>query len=182
MNVCSKVQDLKEPPPRERQSFCRIQRIGFFEKATRRLITIYRDEPSHWNTSELLKAFCVCVCICVCMLWRRVLSQMINYFCDTKKFCLDAWYWKLLFAWQWQKSLTFMYRKCKKKKKTCLATAIGQKCSNVDSKVNNNFQFSLKNLYQHIMEVSVTSSIRRKYLIYLIMQKIIRNQIKIEKT
>lgn len=86
MNVCSKVQDLKEPPPRGRQSFCRIQGIGFFEKA-RRLITIYRDEPSYRNTSELLKAFYECVWVYT----RRVLSQMINYFCDTKKFCLDAW-------------------------------------------------------------------------------------------
>lgn len=33
MNVCSKVQDFKEPALRKRQSFCRIQRIGFFEKA-----------------------------------------------------------------------------------------------------------------------------------------------------
>lgn len=65
MNVCSKVQDFKEPALRKRQSFCRIQRIGFFEKAARRLITIYRDEPSYSNTSELLKAFQVCVYVCM---------------------------------------------------------------------------------------------------------------------
>lgn len=61
MNVCSKVQDLKEPSSRRRRSFCRIQRIVFFEKAARRLITIYRDEPSYWNTSELLKASSMCM-------------------------------------------------------------------------------------------------------------------------
>lgn len=64
----------------------------------RRLITIYRDEPDYWNTSKLLKAFhvyiCVyvlgvCVYICI-VLWRRVLSRMINYICDMKKFCSDA--------------------------------------------------------------------------------------------
>lgn len=66
----------------------------------RRLITIYRDEPNYWNTSKLWKAFHVCICMCmwvldVCVymyivLWRRVLSRMINYICDTKKFCSDA--------------------------------------------------------------------------------------------
>lgn len=66
INVCSKVQDLKEPPLRRHRSFCRIQRIGFFEKAARRLITIYRDEPAYWNTSELLKAFCMRVHVCMC--------------------------------------------------------------------------------------------------------------------
>jgi len=66
----------------------------FFEKVARRLITIYHDEPSYPNTSELLKAFCVCVWACVSV---HVCARAygVKCFCkwliisDTKKFYLD---------------------------------------------------------------------------------------------
>lgn len=66
MNVCSKVQYLKEPQ-RDDKVFVAFSEFGFFEKAARRLITIYRDEPSYRNTSELLKALYMCVYMYVCV-------------------------------------------------------------------------------------------------------------------
>lgn len=95
MNVCSKVQNLKERFRRDIKVFVVFSDSISFEEA--RLITIYRDEPDYWNISELLKAFHVCLCMCVYLgvymyfvLWRWVLSRMINYIYDMKKFCSDA--------------------------------------------------------------------------------------------
>lgn len=61
--------------------FATFSKIGFFEEAARRLITIYRDEPAYRNTSELLKAHYVCLCgggwVCVraCARPRRAAVQ-----------------------------------------------------------------------------------------------------------
>lgn len=98
MNVCSKVQNLKERFRGDIKSFCRIQRFDFFWESS------INNDLSRWarlleyigiikSLSRVSVHVCVCVYLSVYMyfvLWRWVLSRMINYICDMKKFCSDA--------------------------------------------------------------------------------------------